>query len=74
MRAASSTTATPDVLSLAFGLACHVSKWAPIMTISSFRSVPGISPIRLTAFSTASPIRLRTSISTFAGTPRFRIR
>lgn len=29
---------------IALGLACRVSKWAPMITISSLRSVPGISP------------------------------
>ena len=74
MRAASSTTATPEVLSLALGLACQVSKCAPIITISSLRSLPGMSPVMFTACSTTSPIRLRTSISTVTGMSRFRIR
>ncbi len=72
--AASSATATPDVLSLAFGLACHVSKWAPIITTSSFKSEPGISPTTLLAFSTAWPILLRTSISIETGISRLAMR
>ena len=74
MRAASSATATPEVLSLALGLACQVSKCAPIMTTWSLRSVPGISPTMLAACSTCSPIRLRTSTSIVTGMPRLRMR
>ena len=74
MRAASSITTTPEVLSLALGLACQVSKWAPSMTTSPARSVPRISPTTLLASVTDSPWRLRTSASTVTGMPRRRMR
>ena len=74
MRMASSATATPEVLSLALGLACHVSRCAPSITTSSARSLPGISPTMFDTFSTVSPIRLRTSTSTFTAILRRRMR
>ena len=43
MRAASMTTAEPAALSVAPEPLCHESKCAPTITISSARSVPGIS-------------------------------
>ena len=40
-------TATPAALSTPPLLACQESRWAPIMTISGFLSVPGISAMVL---------------------------
>ena len=74
MRAASRATAQPAAVSLAPEAACQLSKWAPIMTTSSARSVPGISPRTFEAFSTFSPTRLRTSTSTLTGMSRLRMR
>ena len=74
MRIASSITATPEELSLALGLACQVSKWAPSITSSWARSVPGISPRTFRASLAAAPCRFRTSSSMVTGTARRRIR
>ena len=74
IRMASSATAVPEELSLAFGLPCQVSKCAPTITIPSLGSVPGISPTRFNAFSTLSPILFLISASIFTEIPRLRIR
>src|SRR5258705_227091 len=47
MRTASMHTADPAALSVAPVPECHESKCAPSITISSFRSVPGISATTL---------------------------
>ena len=47
VRDASIVTATPAALSTPPLLACQESRWAPIMTISGFLSVPGISAMVL---------------------------
>ncbi len=47
MRIASIIAADPAALSVAPVEACHESKWAPSITISSALSVPGISPTTL---------------------------
>ena len=67
-------TAVPAELSVAPVPVCQVSKWAPIMTTSFRRSLPGISPITLTACSDRGPIRFLTSSSTVTGISRCRIR
>src|SRR4051794_30499382 len=47
IRTASITAAQPAPLSVAPVPECQLSKWAPSITISSFRSPPGISAIVL---------------------------
>ena len=54
IRIASIIAATPTALSVAPVLAWVVSKWAPRMTTSSARSVPGSSARMLNAFSPSS--------------------